>query len=239
MPLNQFSLMPANNRGGFPQGMNPNNPRQSGPRNQGNQGNQGGNQANGGPNNRGPRQNNGPQMNNPMNPNQLQQGQMKQNPMQQGQQGINPQQLAAQQQQQVQQQQQQQQGVRYTDNVRNRSNNPMQQGGQQGGVNNPNGSVSQEQVVMPAPNEPLTIKALAAAPEEIRKQMIGERLFPLIKLQQPMLAGKITGMLLEMDNGELIHLLESQQALNEKINEALQVLEAHPTEHSQTEETEA
>jgi len=58
--------------------------------------------------------------------------------------------------------------------------------------------------------------------------MIGERLFPLIKLEQPSLAGKITGMLLEMDNGELIHLLESQAALHEKINEAMSVLQAHP-----------
>lgn len=72
--------------------------------------------------------------------------------------------------------------------------------------------------------EPLTIKALAAAPEEQKKQMIGERLFPLIKAQQPNLAGKITGMLLEMDNGELLHLLESGEALSEKVGEALAVL---------------
>jgi polyadenylate-binding protein len=95
----------------------------------------------------------------------------------------------------------------------------------------------QPEVVMPAPHEPLTIKALAAAPEEMRKQMIGERLFPLIKVEQPQLAGKITGMLLEMDNGELIHLLESQQALHEKIQEAMQVLQAHP-EADQAEEGE-
>jgi polyadenylate-binding protein len=120
----------------------------------------------------------------------------------------------------------QQQAVRYADNVRNRTTNPLQQGA-------PGQQPQSEQVVMPAPNEPLTIKALAAAPEEIRKQMIGERLFPLIKLQEPLLAGKITGMLLEMDNGELIHLLESQAALNEKIQEALQVLHAHPNEAQQ------
>jgi len=124
--------------------------------------------------------------------------------------------------------QQQQQGgagnqnIRYADNVRNRVGGAAPQQG------NTNGTNAADQVVMPLPSEPLTIKALASAPEEMRKQMIGERLFPLIKLQEPALAGKITGMLLEMDDSELIHLLESHPALNEKISEALQVLQQHP-----------
>ena len=41
---------------------------------------------------------------------------------------------------------------------------------------------------------------------------------------QPDLAGKITGMLLEMDNQELINLLGSQEALDGKVNEAIAVL---------------
>merc|ERR1712176_661217 len=73
----------------------------------------------------------------------------------------------------------------------------------------------------------LTASALASATPEMQKNMIGERLYPLIHASQPELAGKITGMLLEMDNSELLHLLESPDALNAKISEALQVLEAH------------
>lgn len=80
----------------------------------------------------------------------------------------------------------------------------------------------------PIPHEgALTASALASASPEMQKNMIGERLYPLIHQSQPELAGKITGMLLEMDNSELLHLLESPEALNAKISEALQVLEAH------------
>merc|ERR1712150_468322 len=43
--------------------------------------------------------------------------------------------------------------------------------------------------------EPLTATMLAAAPPQEQKQMLGERLFPLIQGMYPDLAGKITGML--------------------------------------------
>ena len=61
------------------------------------------------------------------------------------------------------------------------------------------------------------------------KRLLGERLFPLVQNVEPSrtLAGKITGMLLEMDNGELLNLLESPDALNAKIMEALSVLQMH------------
>jgi len=83
------------------------------------------------------------------------------------------------------------------------------------------------QPVPPQPQEPLTAAALASASPEIQKNMIGERIYPLIHQSQPELAGKITGMLLEMDNSELLHLLESPEALNVKISEAIHVLETH------------
>jgi len=100
--------------------------------------------------------------------------------------------------------------------------------------------------VIPAPasaradaaQQPLTIQQLAAAPASQKKQMIGERLFPLVLAHQPVLAGKITGMLLEMDNGELIHLLESPGALKEKIDEALAVLNKAENEDEEGDEEE-
>jgi hypothetical protein len=47
--------------------------------------------------------------------------------------------------------------------------------------------------------------------------MLGERLFPLIQRMFPDLAGKITGMLLEIDNAELVHMLEDQNSLKGKV----------------------
>ena len=65
--------------------------------------------------------------------------------------------------------------------------------------------------------EPLTASMLAAAPPQEQKQMLGERLFPLIQNMYPDLAGKITGMLLEIDNSELVHMLEHQESLKSKV----------------------
>lgn len=75
--------------------------------------------------------------------------------------------------------------------------------------------------------QPLTSEMLAQANPSQQKQMIGERIFPKIQHREPKLAGKITGMLLEMDNMELLHLLEDENALMAKINEALLVLNSH------------
>jgi polyadenylate-binding protein len=142
---------------------------------------------------------------------------------------------------------------------------PPQQQQQQGGPQNPNykytpnarnqqSLTNQQQTsqvtsdataddLSDSSNPAATIKqlttVLASLPEEQRKQMLGERLFPLISLRQSGLAGKITGMLLEMDNGELLHLLESQEALNDKISEAMSVLQQSSEEQNEGAETEA
>lgn len=71
----------------------------------------------------------------------------------------------------------------------------------------------------------LTTAMLAAAPPQQQKQMLGERLYPLVHARQPQLAGKITGMLLEMANHELLILLEDPQELSARVGDALVVLE--------------
>uniref|UniRef100_A0A8C7SRJ4 Polyadenylate-binding protein n=1 Tax=Oncorhynchus mykiss TaxID=8022 RepID=A0A8C7SRJ4_ONCMY len=82
--------------------------------------------------------------------------------------------------------------------------------------------------------EPLTASVLAAAPSQEQKQMLGERLFPLIQPMHPSLAGKITGMLLEIDNSELLHMLESNESLRSKVEEAVAVLQAHQAKKDAT-----
>ncbi|XP_060703188.1 polyadenylate-binding protein 4-like isoform X1 [Hemiscyllium ocellatum] len=103
-------------------------------------------------------------------------------------------------------------------------------------VRNPQQSVVQPQMAVQQPSqsavlvqgqEPLTASMLAAAPPQEQKQMLGERLFPLIQSMHPSLAGKITGMLLEIDNSELLHMLESPESLRSKVEEAVAVLQAH------------
>nr|POE74562.1 polyadenylate-binding protein, cytoplasmic and nuclear [Quercus suber] len=100
----------------------------------------------------------------------------------------------------------------------------QQRGGMQGGR-----GVSEEQRGR-APNRGpqsagsgIDIQALQAAPPQQQKQMLGEALYPKIASQQPELAGKITGMLLEMENNELLGLTGDDDALRAKVDEAMAV----------------
>uniref|UniRef100_A0A665UGM1 Polyadenylate-binding protein n=1 Tax=Echeneis naucrates TaxID=173247 RepID=A0A665UGM1_ECHNA len=109
------------------------------------------------------------------------------------------------------------------------------------GVRNPNPQVVQPIALQQAQSavhvqgqEPLTASMLAAAPPQEQKQMLGERLFPLIQAMHANLAGKITGMLLEIDNSELLHMLESHESLRSKVEEAVAVLQAHQAKKDAT-----
>lgn len=54
--------------------------------------------------------------------------------------------------------------------------------------------------------------------------MLGENLYPLVDQLEHDHAAKVTGMLLEMDQTEVLHLLESPDALKAKVAEAMDVL---------------
>ncbi|KAK8585008.1 hypothetical protein V6N13_138950 [Hibiscus sabdariffa] len=65
--------------------------------------------------------------------------------------------------------------------------------------------------------QPMAVPALAtalanAAPEQ-QRTMLGESLYPLVERLECDSAAKVTGMLLEMDQTEVLHLLESPEAL--------------------------
>lgn len=80
-------------------------------------------------------------------------------------------------------------------------------------------------IATPGPASPGMLSSmLAAASPEQQKQILGERLYPLVSNHKPEIAAKITGMLLEMDNSELLLLLESPEALTSKVEEAVEVL---------------
>jgi len=77
----------------------------------------------------------------------------------------------------------------------------------------------------PQPGQQLSAQMLANAPAGMQKQMLGEKLYPAVSRLQPELAGKITGMMLEMDNSELLMMLESEAQLRQKVDEAMRVLQ--------------
>merc|ERR1711956_169686 len=118
---------------------------------------------------------------------------------------------------------------KYTSGVRKVAGAPVMPGQQQPQMVVP----QQQQQQQPQPavfvqgQEPLTASMLAQAPPSEQKQMLGERLFPLIQTWHSELAGKITGMLLEIDNSESVHMLEHQESLKAKVEEAVVVLQAH------------
>ncbi|GMP48458.1 hypothetical protein CsSME_00015800 [Camellia sinensis var. sinensis] len=77
-------------------------------------------------------------------------------------------------------------------------------------------------------SQPIPIGALASAlanasPAD-QRTMLGENLYPLVEQLEPEMAAKVTGMLLEMDQTEVLHLLESPEALKAKVAEAMEVL---------------
>lgn len=62
------------------------------------------------------------------------------------------------------------------------------------------------------------------------RQQLGQRLYPRVHALRPSLASKITGMLLEQSAAQLLLLLASEDALREKVDEALEIIVSHGRE---------
>jgi len=92
----------------------------------------------------------------------------------------------------------------------------------------PGGPVPAHEVPSGIPTQNLTAQSMSHLPPEDQKHFLGERLYPLIAKTQPSLAGKITGMILDSSYPEeMINLIDSPQALQDKIDEAIKVLKDH------------
>jgi len=110
------------------------------------------------------------------------------------------------------------QNFSYTKNVRNVTHHPEPQ------------PIPVEPEINVSGQEPLTASMLSGAQPQEQKQMLGERLYPHIQNMYPEHAGKITGMLLEIENSELLAMLDFVQnpnLLKEKVQEAVTVLTQH------------
>merc|ERR1712000_177402 len=77
------------------------------------------------------------------------------------------------------------------------------------------------------PGTGIDLQKLAAMNHQEQKQTLGEAIYPMVHEKTPVMAGKITGMLLEMDNNELLELLGSPDYLEKKVQEAVTVLQYH------------
>lgn len=133
----------------------------------------------------------------------------------QGQQGQGPQQGQG---KGAQAQNNRQQGFKMNPGVRNP--------GQQGGAAAAAAVAPAESAVATGAAPALTTSTLADMPPQQQKQVLGEKLYALISATNPSQAGKITGMLLELDTAEVLHLIDTPAALADKVTEAIEALNA-------------
>jgi polyadenylate-binding protein len=107
---------------------------------------------------------------------------------------------------------------------------PYPQMPQPGGLRPVAHAPSMPKPIPPAVPAAITISRLQETIEKLpdlksKKQAIGEYLYPRIhSMTNPNIAGKITGMLLEMDIPELVKLSEDNSLLRKRVGEAIEVL---------------
>lgn len=84
-------------------------------------------------------------------------------------------------------------------------------------------------MMMPKPQEavklPFDLKTFEESAPEVQKRILGENLYPIVlEKSNKKIAGKITGMLLEIEPGTLLKLLQSPGEVANKVAEAIEVL---------------
>lgn len=84
---------------------------------------------------------------------------------------------------------------------------------------------------------------IASAPADQQKRILGEELYPKIvatgKAQEPEAAGKITGMMLDLDNQEILALLEDDELFSNHFEDALTAFEEYKRSSEGAEEAAA
>jgi len=68
------------------------------------------------------------------------------------------------------------------------------------------------------------------------QQQLGERIYPRVQALQPTLAGKITGMLLELSPAQILLMLASEDSLRQKVEEAYEIILRHAATTQSTSE---
>jgi len=84
----------------------------------------------------------------------------------------------------------------------------------------------------PAAATALAASAFAVAPPGVQKEMIGEQIYPFVARHlgcgwSPPLTGKVTGMMLELDNSVLLELIGNEERMKERLDEAYRALQSN------------
>lgn len=74
----------------------------------------------------------------------------------------------------------------------------------------------------------LNVSVLASA---ITQKILGEKLVPLIQSVHPSPAGENSGILLEMDDAEILQMLKCPESLRARVDEAILILQSNRTQN--------
>ncbi|KAM0860257.1 hypothetical protein ACQ4PT_046653 [Festuca glaucescens] len=89
---------------------------------------------------------------------------------------------------------------------------------------------TQTDITVPSPYIANNNNALASVDAEKQHEILGEKLYSLVEQVEPEFAAKVTGMLLELEKIEVLHLIESASDLRVKISQAIEALQQRKVE---------